>query len=668
MAHVQATGISLAYGDRDILKQVTLNLSSGDRCALAGANGSGKSTLMKIIAGTVTPDTGSIQRSAGISIVYLPQSGVTHSGRTLRDEIELVYDTARELIGERDRLGQRLSELDPADPRLGQLIEEHHGIQEQILHSGYFDRDEQIDRVLRGLGFTDRDQKRLTHEFSGGWQMRIALAKTLLRNPDMLLLDEPTNYLDLEARVWLGEYLSAFPGGVLLVSHDRRFLDETVTVVWELFLAAITRYKGNYTDYERRRAAEIEQITAAWQQQQDEIRRIEEFIRRFRASASKARQVQSRIKQLEKMEPVVIPEHLKPMRVSFPPAPRSGDEVIRLSGASRSYGTNSVLRDVDLTVTRGERVVLVGPNGAGKSTLMRLISGHDREYSGTLEYGAEVRLGFYADDDNWLTEPRPLQASISVFDAVIGEAHGQTEQRARDLLGAFLFRGDDIYKSVGVLSGGERSRLALLQLLLRPLNLLVLDEPTNHLDMTSKDVLIGALEQFGGTIVFVSHDRDFVSRLATRVVEITPTGPAPDQPSRVKDFAGDYDYYAWRIGHADSVASAGLANAAGPRAPAPRAASPQPGSGESSDRSTQKARRSRLQQIDRRVEQILAEIDELQHEHDRVQHELADPSVYGDGDAVRARTSRLADIDGMIDRLTAEWDDAVDERETLTSS
>ncbi len=660
MAHVQATGISLAYGDRDILRDVTLNLSSGDRCALAGANGSGKSTLMKIIAGTISPDTGSIQRSTGISIVYLPQSGVTHSGRTLGDEIELVYDPARGLIVERDQLGQRLAELEASDPRLEQLIEEHHVIQERILHSGYYDRDEQIDRVLRGLGFISSDRTRLTHEFSGGWQMRIALAKTLLCNPDMLLLDEPTNYLDLEARIWLGEYLAAFPGGVLLVSHDRRFLDETVTVVWELFLAGVTRYKGNYTEYEHRRAIETEQITAAWQQQQEEIRRIDEFIRRFRATASKARQVQSRIKQLEKMEPIVIPEHLKPMRVSFPPAPRSGDEVIRLVGASRSYGKNAVLRNVDLTVTRGERVVLVGPNGAGKSTLMRLISGHDREHTGALEYGAEVRLGFYADDDNWLTEPHESRETITVFDAVVAEAHGQTEQRVRDLLGAFLFRGDDVYKSVGVLSGGERSRLALLQLLLRPLNLLVLDEPTNHLDMTSKDVLIGALEQFGGTIVFVSHDRDFVSRLATRVVEITPTGTAPEQPSRVVDFAGDYDYYAWRVGHADADATVDYRPSRAADGSPPRREDP-------SDRATQKARRSRLQQIDRRVEQILAEIDKLQHEHDRLQHELADPGVYGDGDAVRARTARLTDIDRTIEGLTTEWDDAVREQDTLTS-
>lgn len=669
MAHVQVTDVSLAFADRDILQHVTLSLSSGDRCALAGANGSGKSTFMKILAGSVQPDSGTITTSKGTSVVYLPQSGVDHHGKTLLEEVELSFEEIRDVIAQMERVQSELSARTEDDSDLHQLLHEQHDLHEQVLASGYYDREAEIDRILTGLGFRRSDFDRKTEEFSGGWQMRIALAKVLLRHPDMLLLDEPTNYLDVEARIWLGSFLSAYSGGVLLVSHDRRFLDQTIDTVWELFLGDVKRYRGSYSQYERKRIEEIEQIKDAYEQQQAEIRRIEDFIRRFRATASKAKQVQSRVKQLEKMERIEIPEHLKQMKLRFPAAPRSGDEVVRCKRLSRRYGNQVVLQGVDLTITRGERVVLVGPNGAGKSTLMRIVAGRDNAHEGVVELGANVVSGFYADDENWIKAAGGDQAGPTVVETIEAVAEQQTDQQIRNLLGSFLFMGDDIYKSVSVLSGGERSRVALLQLLLQRRNLLVLDEPTNHLDMASKEVLRSALEQFGGTIVFVSHDREFAEQLATRVIELSPGGAEPEIPSLVNDFPGDYSYYAWRLEQVDAegsdadldTSSDGYESAEAVRSydePAPVKLSHQ----------EQKARRSRIQSLQRECDQLIERIGTLESEHEALQEELADPHVYSNGEEVQKRTGRIEEIEAEVEEKTRHWERASEELEGLVVS
>jgi ATP-binding cassette, subfamily F, member 3 len=669
MAHVQANDISLAYGDRDLLSRVSLTLSSGDRCALAGANGSGKSTLMRILAGLHEPDAGSVVRSLDARVVYLPQSGVVHHGRNLIEEVELAYGRIAEILEESETVAEQMQHASPDDPALEQLVHHHHELHERVQKSGYYEREADVDRILTGLGFRRSDFERRTDEFSGGWQMRIALAKVLLRRPDFLLLDEPTNYLDVEARVWLGSFLSSYPGGVLMVSHDRRFLDQSVNTVWELFLGDVKRYRGTYSQYERQREQEIEQIKADWEQQQEEIRRLEDFIRRFRAQSSKAKQVQSRVKQLEKIELIEIPEHLKHIHISFPAAPRSGREVITLEGVSRGYGKNRVLEDVDLIVERGERIVLVGPNGAGKSTLMRVMAGRDQGYDGDVVYGAGVDGGFYADDDSWLARNRvgtagapPVgDAGPSVLDATLAAAQGQTEQQIRDMLGAFLFRGDDVYKSVTVLSGGERSRLAMLQLLLRPHNLLVLDEPTNHLDMASKEVLLDALRQFGGTIVFVSHDRDFIENLAGRVIELRPDPSHPLAPSIVSDFPGDYHYYAWRLEHQGESVESGPVRAA-PTAEAANRRAPKP----TLSHAEQKARRSRQQKLERSVSELLERIEAEEARREELQHRLADPEVYADGEAVRELTEQVRETEERIARLTREWEQTADDLESLS--
>jgi ATP-binding cassette subfamily F protein 3 len=665
MAHLQASGISLAFGDRDILSSVTLTLASGERCALAGANGSGKSSLMKIMTGLANADEGEVHRSEGAVVAYLPQSGISHSGLSLAEEIDTAYDGIAELIAKRDELGEELGKTSDGDGDVEALVAEHHELEERIQQSGFYDRAADIDRVLSGLGFRTTDLRRPTDEFSGGWQMRIALAKVLLVKPDFLLLDEPTNYLDVEARVWLSRFLASYAGGVLLVSHDRQFLDETIGAVWELFGSKLRRYGGTYTQYETQREQEIAQIKAAWMRQQEEIARIEDFIRRFRATASKAKQVQSRIKMLEKMERIEIPEHLKHIHVTFPPAPHSGREVVRLHNVTRNYGANQVLDRVEIVIERRQRVVLVGPNGAGKSTLMRIIAGNDAEHHGQVIYGSGVRSGFYADDDNWLSGRVSVAVdSISVIDAVLSITTGHTEQQVRNLLGAFLFRGEDIYKDVRVLSGGERSRLAMLQLLLQPKNLLILDEPTNHLDMASKDVLLDALQQFGGTIVFVSHDRRFIEKLATRVVELAPDPRSLELPSAVRDFPGDYSYYAWRLSSqdqpGDGSAASGPAPSPVPDRPAAEKASPPPSHAE------MKARRSRIQRVEREIDHALAEIEKLGARSDRIHAELARPEVYSDGEEARRRQVELTKIKSRVHRLTVEWERLVAEHESLT--
>jgi ATP-binding cassette subfamily F protein 3 len=493
--------------------------------------------------------------------------------------------------------------------------------------------------------------------------MRIALAKVLLARPDFLLLDEPTNYLDVEARVWLGSFLSGYAGGVLMVSHDRRFLDESVNTVWELFLSDVKRYRGSYSDYERQRELEIAQIKADWARQQEEIKRIEDFIRRFRATASKAKQVQSRVKQLEKMELIQIPEHLKHVRITFPAAPRSGREVITIRGVARGYGENSVLEDVDLIVQRGERVVLVGPNGAGKSTLLRIVAGQDQGYEGDVVLGAGVSLGYYADDDSWLSKSLAAgdtDSGPTVLQATLDHAHGQTEQRIRDLLGAFLFRGDDIYKSVHVLSGGERSRLSMLQLLLQPHNLLVLDEPTNHLDLASKEVLAGALDQFGGTIVFVSHDREFIEGLATRVIELKPNPANALAASHLSDFPGDYHYYAWRLEHAGEELEHRPPRAAGSTASQAGEPAAPPAALSHEEQKERRARRARLQKA---VDSLMIELESLESRHDEIQDDLARPEVYADPDRAREVNTALQEIARRIDETTSAWEEAADDLE-----
>jgi ATP-binding cassette subfamily F protein 3 len=635
MAFVQFTDVNLAFGARDILKAASIFLADGTRAALAGPNGAGKTTLMKIAAGLIAPDSGERAVTKGARVSYLPQMGVVAGGSTVYEEAEKAYDFAAALLGRQEEIGRALESSTTDGGATARLLEEHEHIREAVEGSGYWRRRERAREVLEGLGFREADLDRPAREFSGGWQMRIALAKVLLENPDVMLLDEPTNYLDLEARSWLEEFLANYKGGVLVVSHDRYFLDVTVREVYELWNGRLGRYPGTYSQYEERRSRELAAIFEAWERQQEEIQRLEDFIRRFRYQASKAALVQSRVKQLERIVPIEIPEGMKRIHFSFPKAPHSGRHSLKIEGLRKAYGENLVIDGLDAEIERGMKVAFVGPNGAGKSTLMRLIAGTDRDFEGSIRFGSGVESAYFAQDTADL-----MDGEASVEEEAESLCPTDLLPKIRNLLGAFLFRGDDINKSVRVLSGGERSRLALLKMLLKPANLLVLDEPTNHLDLTSKDVLLEALKAFEGTVLFVSHDRLFIEELGDRVLELE-AGSAP------RFYPGGYAYYLEKKALVDSEGR--------DRAPASgvaQRASAAPPSGYGED----KARKARLRKLQRREEEILARLESIGAQKTAAEREMGLPSNYSDGTRMRRLAAGVEELEREAEALNAEWE------------
>ena len=702
MAFVQFSKVSLAFGDRDILKEVSLNLAAGSRAALAGANGAGKSTLMKVIAGKISADSGDRAVQKGCRISYLPQSGIVHRGSTLRDEAETAYGSILLLIARTEELGRELEKTTGDSGRTRILLEEHHRLLNEIENSGYYRREAVIAQVLEGLGFSPDDMERETGEFSGGWQMRIALAKILLENPEIMLLDEPTNYLDIEARAWLESWLQSFSGGCLLVSHDRYFLDVTVNEVYEIFQGNLKRYAGNYSDYENIRAAELESLVKRYELQQEEIKKTESLINRFRYKASKAAFAQELIKRLEKMERIEIPENLKRISITFPPPPHSGRVALILEGIKKSYGSHQVLSGLDLTLDAGERLLVAGPNGAGKTTLLRIIAGGDPDYGGTVKCGAGVTAGYFSQD-----AAENLSGSQTVEQYIEAEAPTYLIPRVRNLLGAFLFRGDDVFKPLSVLSGGEKSRLALLRMLLKPMNLLILDEPTNHLDLQSKDILLDCLKAFEGTVIFVSHDRGFMEALSTKTLGL--------QPGSHRLFYGNYAYYLDRMADESSretngpavkdlrgaeqaaVQAAGQAAGQTARHPAGQLSADANVSGNVSEivserprsqplpsailikagkpplsaaerRDLEKQRQTSIRRLERQETEILKSIGELEAEKSRLEHELARPEVYSIGEKAKAIIVKLGEMAAALDAKSREWEAATKELEKARKS
>lgn len=654
MAFVQFSKVSLAFGDRDILKDVSVNLAAGTKAALSGANGSGKSTLMKIMAGEIVPDSGQRIAQKNSRIVYLPQSGIVHKGTSLREEADKAFEYGYALQEELDSIGDALKDPD-ANSKV--LLERHHEITTTLENSGWYRRAALAEQVLIGLGFSQKDMERQTEEFSGGWQMRIALAKALMQEPDILLLDEPTNYLDLEARNWLEQFLSNFSGGFLLVSHDRYFLDTTVTEVYELFNGQLHRYAGNYSHYEKVREGEMESLIAKYNQQQEEIHKLEDFIRRFGYKATKAAQAQERQKMLDKLlaQQVEIPESLKKIHFTFPPAPHSGRLVLTLEQVSKSYdGHRQVLNNLDLIVEKGERLVVVGCNGSGKTTLLRILAGEDQAFSGSIKLGAGVAVGYFSQDS-----AEKIAGNTKVLDFIEKDAPLELIPKLRDMLGAFLFRGDDVFKTLDVLSGGEKSRLALLQLLLRPVNLLILDEPTNHLDLHSKDVLLNALKDFGGTVVFVSHDRGFIEDLATRVIELRPPledGTEAGWLGRARNFPGSYSYYLERLESENQGAVTVQENVQEKNR---QSATAKSGTEEKTGAlryEEQKRLKNERRKLEREEERLMTEIAQAEEEKEKLKEELSLPHIYSDMQKSRSVQEKIENLEQKIQELTEAWE------------
>jgi ATP-binding cassette subfamily F protein 3 len=611
MANLQVSGVSLMFGARSILKNVTVHLKEGSRAALCGINGSGKSTLLKVLAREpgMEPDSGEMSLSKESTLAYLPQSIAVLGGRTLLQEAERSYPA--------NTMG--------TDGAGGTSVYAENATEK-------WSRDRDISIVLTGLGFSQADFGRNTDEFSSGWKMRIALAKTLLQKTDFLLLDEPTNYLDIEARQWLLRFLATFKGGFLLVSHDRFFLDSTINEVYDLFQGTVKRYTGNYAAYEKQRKAELDELVKRHAEQEEEIKRSEDLIRRFRYKATKAAMVQERIKKLEKMERIEIPENLKKITIRFPPPPHSGKIALTATGIGKRYGEKNVLSGLDLQLDAGERLVVAGKNGAGKSTLLRILGGKEPEYSGEIRYGTGIAAGYFS-----VESAENLTGEESVLQFMEQDAPLSLFPKIRDMLGAFLFRGDDVYKPLGVLSGGEKSRLALLKMLTKPLNLLLLDEPTNHLDIWTKDILLDALTAFSGTIIFVCHDRAFMENLSTKTL-----------------YLGDGKHTLYYGGYAYFLEKTGAADTPDDRGNTPSGTVPPQSSGREY-REASKKQQAEDKRRKRQEDEIVAKIEALEADKSRAELELAKPEVYTSGEKTKKVQAEIRSLEAAIENAHAEW-------------
>jgi len=512
---VSIDNLTVAFGGFTLLDNISFVLNRNERVALTGKNGAGKSTLLKIMAGLQQPSSGNISLPKEVSIGYLPQQMKLSDGRTVREEASLAFEHLQKMELELERLHRELAErTDYESDAYRQVIERATDLQELLQMSGIHNFEAEVEKTLTGLGFSRADLERPTREFSGGWRMRIELAKILLQAPDVLLLDEPTNHLDIESIQWLENFLSTHANAVMLVSHDRAFLDAVTTRTVEIMLGDIHDYKVSYSKYVELRKERREQQQRAYENQQKQIKDTEDFIERFRYKATKSNQVQSRIKQLEKIDRIEVDEvDNSRLNLKFPPAPRSGSYPVIMEEMEKRYGDHLVFSNVTLTIERGEKIAFVGKNGEGKSTLVKCIM-QEIDHGGKLELGHNVKIGYFAQNQAQL-----LDEEMTVFETIDHVAVGDIRTKIRDILGAFMFGGEASDKKVKVLSGGERSRLAMIRLLLEPVNLLILDEPTNHLDLASKDVLKKAIREFDGTAIIVSHDRDFLDGLVDKVYE-----------------------------------------------------------------------------------------------------------------------------------------------------
>jgi ATP-binding cassette subfamily F protein 3 len=632
---IQLTGAQKRYGPKILFENTDWLITPNERAGIVGANGTGKSSLLKVLAGIEGLDLGTMSVQKGVSVGYLPQEGLSLSGRSVFAECMTVFASLRALEEEQKQLAHQLAELDPASAEYGQVADRFHRVETEFRGRDGYALESQAGAVLSGLGFSERDWNRRTEEFSGGWQMRIALAKLLLEKPNLLLLDEPTNHLDLEARNWLEEYLASYPHAYVLVSHDRFFLDITVRKTVELWNKTVHFYTGGYTRYEELKDERRAQLYAAYENQQDRVKQLEAFINRFRYQATKAKQVQSRIKELERIEKIEIPPEEKTIHFKFPQPKPSGRIVAEFQKVSKSYGDHQVFADADFLIERGERVALVGVNGAGKSTLIKILAGAEPVSTGTYTLGHNAQADYFAQD-----QYKELDPAAKMIDDLATVAPRATNTELRSILGCFLFSEDDVFKPLGVLSGGERNRYALARMLMMPSNFLLLDEPTNHLDMRAKDVLLTSLQEFSGTVVFVSHDRYFIDKLATKVIEV--------ENGRVTVFPGNYEDYRWKKENPVATAVAEGESTLAVIAET-RAAAPADGTADSA---------KRLNPI--KLRQMKDRLREIEEEVTRLETEIADHEAALSNYVSAEETRRVSDLlearRQELEDLMAEWE------------
>ena len=639
--------LNLQYGSKPIFRNVAAQIHTGDRVGLAGVNGAGKSTLLRIMCGEQDVDPGIVSRASWFSVAYLPQEvTIDLDGRSLFDEAQSAFDDVLAQQEQLDRVSEELALLDPDSPEIDGLLALQGDLQHALEGCDVFRIRPQIERVLFGLGFSAGDLDRPVGNFSGGWIMRLLLAKLLLKKPSLLLLDEPTNHLDLDSLTWLEDFLLQYQGAMVIISHDRAFLDRVTAITWELSLGRLTVFRGNYSHYLVEKAQRMEMERAAYDNQQAQIRQSERFITRFRAKSTKSKQVQSRVKQLEKLDRIELSETERSIHFNFPPAAPSGRDVLTLEDVRKSFAGRTVFDGVSLNLQRGDKLAVVGVNGAGKTTLLKILAGLETA-EGTVRPGHNVILSYFGQH-----QAQELAGDQSILDTVYHTAVDMTITQVRSLLGAFLFTGDEVEKQVRVLSGGEKSRVALARMLVRPANLMLLDEPTNHLDMSSQEILQEALAQYEGTIIVVSHNRFFVNSFVNKVLEIR-NGRATIHEGNIDD------YLEWRRREETRASETATQSSSATRAVAA-------GDENSADRKVQRRQRAlerqelnkKLGPWRRKSEEAEQEIDRHERRKAELEALMAEPDLYSDQERWSATSREYGQVERHLERAFQRWEEA----------
>jgi ATP-binding cassette subfamily F protein 3 len=641
--------ITLEFGERTLFHDISTTVGPRDRIGLVGSNGTGKTTLLRIISGAPQGEEGTVKKAHYVTVGYLQQETIALHGKTLYEEAETAFEDILDTQQKLSEAQDTLADLDSTSEEYADTLEVYGELQHKLEDLDAYRTRSKIERVLNGLGFSQADLNRLTEEFSGGWQMRIAMAKLLLQEPSLLLLDEPTNHLDLESLQWLEEYLRQYNGAIILVSHDRAFLDNLTSRTFALSAGRFEEYTGNYSFYEKERLVRRELLLSQQRNQQDQIKHTQEFIERFRYKATKARQVQSRVKMLQKIEIVEVEREEELLRFRFPQPISSGRVVLDLQGIQKSYDSLQVFNHLDFKVERGNRIAVVGVNGAGKSTLVRIISGEESFEIGERIVGHNVLLSYFGQD-----QADELDLSKDVLQSVEEVSSSETKTQLRTLLGSFLFHGDDVFKRVSVLSGGEKSRLALARMLLRPANFLIMDEPTNHLDMRSKKVLQTALAEYEGTFLIVSHDRAFLDPIINKVLEL--------HPGSMRLYLGSMsEYFAKKKQESLSrQAATHMKPLDNSRATAHAV--------RQEEQDHKKAKEKELRSVKRQLEAVEAEVAHHEQRKSEIEILLADPELYKRGDEAKAISAEYKSNQKELEDAYWRWGKVSEQLEKTQSA